>query len=82
MFKVKDARCDFLHLGETAYRFDVVHTPTQDNYPHSEVYAFENERHIVAEKEEVVPAVHLRYRNCLRQRLRVVIRPGEYVAPE
>ncbi len=80
-FEVRDARYSFPHLGVIHYRFDVVHTPTQDNYPHSEIYAYEGERHIKT-PERMDPTVHLRYRNRLRQRLRVVIRPGEYTAPE
>ena len=88
-FEVRDARFAFLHSGVTEYRFDVVHTPTQNNYPHSDVRAYENERHIkspeptdIEPPEQIDPTVHLRWRNRLRQRLRVVIRPGEYIAPE
>ena len=80
-FEVQDARYNFQHLGGIAYRFDVEHTPTPNNYPHSEVCAFEGARHIEP-PEPMDPAVHLRYRNRLRQRLRVVIRPGEYTAPK
>ena len=80
-FDVRDARWSFSHLGVTTYRFDVVHTPTQNNYPHSEVYAFEEDRHIEL-PEQMDPAVHLRWRNRLRQRLNVLIRPGEYLPPE
>jgi hypothetical protein len=75
-FQVQDIPAEMLHRGTILYRFDVIHEPTPNNYPHSVVRALENDRHIPL-PEDLDPELHLRWRNRLRQRLRVCIRPGE-----
>jgi hypothetical protein len=75
-FQVQDVRIELTHQGVRTFHFDVIHDPTENNYPHSVVRAHEEDRHIT-DPAELDPELHLRWRNRLRQRLRVIIRPDE-----
>ncbi len=75
-FTVGDVPKRLEHIGVYVYTFDLVHDPTENNYPHSVIRALdENGRHIL-EEQGLNPQVHLRWRNRLRQRIRLRIRPG------
>jgi hypothetical protein len=73
-FHVRDFPKELLHNGQPRYTFDIIHDPTDNNYPHSVIRAFDNGVHITDEnKHRLEPDVHLRWRNRLRQRIRVRI---------
>lgn len=57
------------------FSFSVVHAPEKYNYPHSEVRAFDGLTRI-REKGVLPKDVHLRFRERLRQRIKVVHQPA------
>jgi hypothetical protein len=75
-FKVGDVPKRLDHAGVYVFLFDLIHNPTETNYPHSIIRAFdENGQHILDE-HRLNPQVHLRWRNRLRQRIQLRIRPA------
>jgi hypothetical protein len=75
-FNVADVPRKLENLGVYLYTFDLVHEPTENNYPHSIIRAFDERGQHVQEEQGLIPEVHLRWRNRLRQRIRLRIRPG------
>jgi hypothetical protein len=74
-FRVKDIPARLVHLGTWAYTFEPRHVPHKRNYPHSEVWAFEDGAHIDG-KERLDPILHLRWRHLLLRKIKVVIAPA------
>jgi len=75
-FKVADVPKSLEHLGVYIYTFGLVHDPTENNYPHSVIQAFDEEGRHIEEPQTLNPQVHLRWRNRLRQRIQLRIRTG------
>src|SRR5947207_1350946 len=63
-FQVADIPSELVHQGVIRFTFRPFHRPFKHNYPHSEVWAFENGVHIDA-KEKLNPDLHLRWRERL-----------------
>ena len=75
--------------GAFVYAMRPIHPPLKRNYPHSEVQVFESpwdgsapERHI---DKQAMPGVtleaELEWRELLRRKCRIFLRPGELVTP-
>ncbi|QEG26465.1 hypothetical protein GobsT_12040 [Gemmata obscuriglobus] len=63
--------------GGPLFTYRVVHVPLDYDYPHSEVRAFDGERHLDS-KESVLPEdLHLEWRATLLEACEVMIRPNE-----
>lgn len=77
-FKVKDIPTDMTHLGVDLYTFDARHIPLENNYPHSEVWAYRNGIHIDA-KKNLDKSLHQRWREKLLWRIKTFLRPYEAV---
>ena len=75
-FNVGDVPKKLENLGVYAYTFDLAHEPTENNYPHSVIRAWDESGQHVREEQGLNPQVHLRWRNRLRQRIRLRIRPA------
>ncbi len=75
-FKVADVPKKLEHLGVYLYTFDLAHEPTPNNYPHSIIRAWDEQGRHIQRPEGLDPHVHLRWRNRLRQRIHLRIRPG------
>ena len=75
-FKVRDIPTDMLHLGVYLYTFNVRHIPLENNYPHSEVWCFNNGSHVNA-KRELDRALHQRWREKLLWKIKTFLRPYE-----
>ncbi len=73
-FRVGDIPARLLHLGVFTWTFGPRHVPLEDNYPHSEVWAYENGIHVNA-KNRLDPHLHLRWREMLLRRIKTIIRP-------
>lgn len=78
-FHVGDIPERLLHLGVFVWSFGPRHVPLEDNYPHSEVWAFENGTHVNA-RSRLDSTLHLRWREMLLRKVRRFIRPYERVA--
>ncbi len=79
-FAVRDIPSQLIHLGVFVWTFSPHHDPERNNYPHSEIRAFENDRHIDMKlSERIDPILHLRWREQLLRNLDKVIRPHEDV---
>lgn len=77
-FKVSDFRQELLHLGEFEYAFEAMHRPHRRNYPHSEIWAYKDGEHIdLNHSDQLDPEPHLRWREQLAWRIRVVIQPTQ-----
>jgi hypothetical protein len=76
-FRVADVPKEIEHLGVAVYRFDLAHDPTENNYPHSVIRAFEPDGRHIEDRRELNPQVHLRWRNRLRQRIKLRIKPAD-----
>jgi hypothetical protein len=74
-FKVKDIPPEMLHRGTRRFTFQVVHDPTENNYPHSVIQAFEGGTHIQL-PTDLDPELHLRWRRLMQMRMKVRIQPG------
>lgn len=62
------------------FTYRIVHVPLDDDYPHSEVQAFEGEKHLNT-KESVLPEeLHLEWRATLLEVHEVMIRPHEQLS--
>ncbi len=70
-FRVGDIPEQIEDLG--AYEFAPKHTPQRNNYPHTDVRAFTAGRPV---NTELPPVLHLRFRNRLRFKIRVIKRPS------
>ncbi len=75
-FNVGDVPKKLEHAGVYLYTFDLAHEPTENNYPHSIIRAFDEKGQHVLEEQDLDPQVHLRWRNRLRQRIQLRIRPA------
>lgn len=76
VFKVEDIPRELEHQGVRRFTFAVVHAPTENNYPHSEIRAYNEQGTHIQAKERLDSDLHLRWRNRLRQRIRVRIMPS------
>jgi hypothetical protein len=65
---------------EGVFRFVFLprHSPLEKDYPHSEICAFENERHINA-VDGIPEDVHLKWRERLLRELHTIIKPHQRV---
>lgn len=78
-FAVVDIPRQLLHLGVTQYTFAPEHCPTRNNYPHSEVRAYCNDRHVSAKTAFLLdPEAHQRWRQLLLWHCTPIIRPERY----
>jgi len=75
-FKVGDVPKKLEHLGSYVFMFDLAHDPTENNYPHSIIRALDERGRHIRDEQGLNPQVHLRWRNRLRQRIHLRIRPG------
>jgi len=73
-FCVGDIPARLLHMGVFTWTFGPRHVPLEENYPHSEVWAYENGMHVNA-KNRLDPHLHLRWREILLRRIKTIIRP-------
>ena len=60
-FCVGDIPARLLHMGVFTWTFGPRHVPLEENYPHSEVWAYENGMHVNA-KNRLDPHLHLQWR--------------------
>jgi hypothetical protein len=75
-FRVREIPTNLVHLGVFLWTFEARHRPIKRNYPHSEVWAFEDGVHIDLNfKEHIDHAFHLRWRERLLRSLTVFVRP-------
>jgi hypothetical protein len=76
-FEVQHIPAELLQDGVTKYTFGPRHRPLKNNYPHSEVWAFRDGRHIDAKNSDLLldPEAHQRWRQRLAWKCRIVIRP-------
>lgn len=72
--RVQDVPTEQLENGVTKFTFKVEHAPLKKNYPHTEVRAFENSRHISL-NATIDPIMHLRWREKVARKIRRVIAP-------
>jgi hypothetical protein len=77
-FQVEGIPPRLQHLGVFVWTFNTCHVPLGNNYPHSEVRAYENGVHINA-KNRLDPDLHLRWREMLLRKIRKFIRPHQRV---
>ncbi len=81
-FQVQDVPPELQHIGIYLYKFRPVHVPHHRNYHHTEVQAYETrvdepgrETHIGKSlMDRITPDVHLRWREHLRRRCRIILR--------
>ena len=77
-FEVRHIPSRFPHLGVTTFAFSPMHRPLKYNYPHTEVWAFRDGRHIDAKREFLLdPDAHQRWRQLLIWKCRPVIKPTQ-----
>src|SRR6266849_118382 len=72
-FRVVDVPKRLEHVGVYVFKFDLAPTPTENNYPHSIIRALDEKDQHIREEHGLNPQVHLRWRNRLRQRIRLRI---------
>ncbi len=77
-FQVKDLEGELLHQGIEKWTFEARHVPLEENYPHSEVWAFKDGVHVQA-KDKFDPVMHLRWKDKLRWKIRTFLRPYQEV---
>ena len=75
-FEVQNIPERMVHQGGSTFNFKAVHIPHEENYPHSEIWAFLGEVHVQA-RRELDPDLSLRWRNALLQRTHTHRRPTE-----
>lgn len=75
-FKVRDLPSPLMHLGVQLHTFEPRHIPLDENYAHSEVWAFRDGVHIHA-KRDIDRILHARWRERLVTQLRTFVRPKE-----
>lgn len=76
-FAVRDIPPGITHLGVIQYAFRVEHQPERNNYPHSEVRAYKDGNHIdLKHKADLDPEPHLRWRQRLQWKTKIVIQPN------
>ncbi|MET0112281.1 MAG: hypothetical protein ABWU13_07770, partial [Limnospira maxima] len=78
-FCVDEIPDELRHLGVFSWSFRVVHVPHKKNYPHAEVRAFENDRHVDGINLRLNPDAHLRWRELLFRKIAKIYRPREVV---
>lgn len=79
-FSVQHIPTTLTHLGVFVWTFSAHHAPEKNNYPHSEVRAFENGAHVnVKLTERIDPGLHLRWREHLLRNIRKLILPQQDV---
>jgi hypothetical protein len=64
------------HADGSEFTFQATHVPLDENYPHSEIWAYKDGERAQA-RRLFDRDLSLRWRNALLQRTRVYIRPGE-----
>ena len=67
-----------LHQGVEKWTFEARHIPLEENYSHSEVWAFKDGAHVNA-KAQFDPVLHLRWKDKLRWKIRTFLRPYQTV---
>ncbi|MEZ6099960.1 MAG: hypothetical protein R3E01_13410 [Pirellulaceae bacterium] len=77
-FRVDSIPPELQHLGVYRYTFDVRHDPKKQNFPHSEVRAYEDGNHVTL-SESLDAHLHLRWREQLSRRLRKLLGPNQNV---
>jgi hypothetical protein len=84
-FQVSDMPAEIRFQGAYIYRMKAVHAPLKRNYPHSEVRIFESkwdrpdeELHVDKQAMPGVPReAQQEWREMIRRRSRIILRPGE-----
>ncbi len=87
-FRVGDVPPEFEYRGVYAYATRVCHSPLKYNYPHSEVRAFEAptgprgpeapiDKKLLDKLVDATPEVYQRWREHIRRRCRIVLRPDQ-----
>lgn len=69
----------FLHLGVFRWSFRAIHVPLKKNYPHAEVQAFVDGKHVDGKKQVLDPDSHLRWRELLFRKVKRIYRPRQAV---
>lgn len=77
-FQVGDIPARLLHLGVFVWTFGPRHVPLEENYPHSEIWAYENDVHVNT-RIRLDPHLHLRWREMLLRRAQKILAPYEAV---
>ena len=75
-FKVRHIPTPLIHQGVSEFTFKPVHLPEKNNYPHSEVQAFEDDVHIDGKVRLLDMDLHLRWRRRLRMNVQIHRVPG------
>jgi len=75
-FRVGDVPKTIQHAGMEFWSFLVKHIPLDENYPHSEVWAFRDDQHVQA-KQSIPKEMELRWRDQLCQNCRTIIPANE-----
>lgn len=79
-FAVRNIPPPLTHLGVFVWTFSAHHDPERNNYPHSEVRAFEDGRHIDMKlSDRIDPHLHLRWRHHLLRYIDKIIVPHQDV---
>jgi hypothetical protein len=79
-FAVRHIAPPLTHLGVFVWTFSPHHAPERNNYPHSEIRAFENGVHIdMKRSDRIDPHLHLRWRDYLLRHIDKVILPQQQV---
>jgi len=74
-FEVRAIPTPLTHIDGTTFTFRPIHVPLEENYPHSEVRAYQGDTHVQARKL-IDPDMSLRWRNILLQRTHTHRRPA------
>lgn len=77
-FKVGDVPPSYWDLGIYQFTFRAVHSPLDNDYPHSEVQVKKNGSHVLL-AAELPEDVHLKWRIALLGHMTAVIRPSQIV---
>ena len=76
--KVEDIPPEFWDLAVYLFTFEPQHDPQPNDYPHSEVRAFNNSLHV--RLDDVLPEeIHLKWRLALLKKMRAIIKPYQIV---
>jgi hypothetical protein len=79
-FAVQHIPPSLTNLGIFVWRFAPYHAPEGNNYPHTEIRAFENGVHIdMRLSDRIDPNLHLRWREHLVRQIAKVIHPQQEV---
>jgi hypothetical protein len=86
-FMVGDIPPSFWNLAVYLYTFETHHDPKENDYPHSEIRAFNNSEHIEYREGEndvdldkrLPEDIHLKWRIAMLKKMRVFLRPGQII---